>query len=277
MSQLQGDILAQIVSEKRLEVKERRELYPTKLLEQSIYFASPTLSLRRYLLRQDKVGIIAEIKRKSPSKGIFNKYLSVEQVSIGYMQAGASALSILTDTMFFNGSNEDLITARRFNFCPILRKDFILDEYQVLEAKSIGADVVLLIAAILSPQKIKALSLQAKALGLETLLEVHNEAELLRSMCEHIDLIGVNNRDLKTFNTNIETSLRLAQHIPQEFVKVSESGIENVESIVQLKSAGYAGFLMGEAFMKASQPERVCAKLVRELRATSNFSNSERP
>src|SRR5258706_9468267 len=169
------NILDQILAHKRKEVDERKGLYPVKLLEQSIYFATPAVSLKKYLLRDDKVGIIAEIKRKSPSKGIINEHVSIERTSIGYMQAGASALSILTDTEFFGGKNEDLTLARKFNYCPILRKDFTIDEYQIIEAKSIGADIILLLANVLSPEQIKAFSMLGHSLGLEILLEVRDK------------------------------------------------------------------------------------------------------
>ena len=145
------NILDQIIEHKRKETEERKSLYPVRLLEQSIYFGTKPVSLCHYIRRRDKSGIIAEIKRKSPSKGVINAYVSVERTSIGYMQAGASALSVLTDKQFFGGSNDDLTVARKFNFCPILRKDFTLDEYQIVEAKSIGADAILLIAAALDP------------------------------------------------------------------------------------------------------------------------------
>lgn len=259
------NILRKIIATKSQEVEERKALYSPKLLEQSIYFESRIVSLKKYLLREDKSGIIAEFKRKSPSKGIINKSASVEKVSIGYMQAGASALSILTDTPYFGGSNEDLKTARKYNFCPILRKDFIVDEYQLLEAKSIGADAVLLIAAALSPKKLKSLALTAKSLGLETLLEVHNEEELLRSLNEYIDLVGVNNRDLTTFDVSLETSLNLAEQIPSDFIKVAESGISEASQIVELKEAGFDGFLIGGAFMEQARPEKVCASFIDEL------------
>src|SRR5688500_15119050 len=151
------NILDQIIAHKRKEVSDRKSLYPVKLLEQSIFFSSPTVSLKKYVQRKDKTGIIAEFKRKSPSKGIINAHASVERTTIGYMQAGASALSVLTDKQFFGGSNEDLVVVRKFNFCPIIRKDFTIDEYQIVEAKSIGADAILLIAAVLDPERSKAL------------------------------------------------------------------------------------------------------------------------
>jgi indole-3-glycerol phosphate synthase len=260
------NILDEIIAHKRAEVAERKSLYPVKLLESSIYFNTQPVSMKKYLLRPDKSGIIAEIKRKSPSKGTINRYVSVERTSIGYMQAGASALSILTDTHFFGGKNEDLTTARKFNFCPILRKDFTVDEYQIIEAKSIGADAILLIAAVLQPQEIDELAQAAHALGLEVLLEVHNLEELKASLSPHVDLIGVNNRNLKDFNVSVDTSLELAEHIPNNFIKVSESGISQAATIRSLQQAGYKGFLIGETFMKHSRPEKACSDLISELK-----------
>ncbi|MBF9237969.1 indole-3-glycerol phosphate synthase TrpC [Hymenobacter sp. BT683] len=264
----QPTILQTIVAHKRKEVAARRELVPIKLLESSLYFASQPLSLRQYLLRENGSGLIAEFKRKSPSKGWINQYAPVERTTLGYMQAGAAALSILTDAEFFGGKNEDLTTARRFNFCPILRKDFVVDEYQILEAKSIGADAVLLIAAVLSPEEIKALGGLARSLGLEVLLEVHDGEELARSVnAEAVDLVGVNNRNLHDFSLSLDTSLELATAIPNDFVKVSESGITSAAAIGQLREVGYRGFLLGEAFMRNARPERACAALVQEIAA----------
>src|SRR6187200_1712301 len=190
------NILDQIIEHKRKEVSERKELYPIKFLEQSIFFGSQPVSLKKYIQREDKSGIIAEIKRKSPSKGIINPHVSVERTSIGYMQAGASALSVLTDKNFFGGSNEDLTVARKFNFCPILRKDFTIEEYQIVEAKSIGADAILLIAGILNHAKIKSLSELAHSLEMEVVLEIRDESELYSALNEFTDIVGVNNRNL---------------------------------------------------------------------------------
>ena len=233
------NILDTIVDYKRNEIKERKELYPIKLLEKSIFFKSPTVSLKQYLLRKDKFGIIAEIKRKSPSKDVINKYVDVEKTSIGYMQAGASALSILTDTNFFDGTNEDLTIARKFNYCPILRKDFILDEYQKLHEF-------------------------AASLQLEVLIEVHNEEELKKIELEN-KIIGVNNRDLTTFTTNIQTSIDLSRFIPDNCVKVSESGISNPSTVLSLREVGFKGFLIGEHFMRSAAPELACKKFIEEL------------
>jgi indole-3-glycerol phosphate synthase len=260
------NILDQILLHKAKEVTERKELYPVKLLEKSIYFNTSCVSLHKYLLRSDKSGIIAEIKRKSPSKGIINPHVSIERTSIGYMQAGASALSILTDQNFFGGSSADLIEARKFNFCPILRKDFIVDEYQVIESKSIGADAILLIAAALDAPKLKMLCSLAHSLGLEVLMEVHNEKELTDNLSSGAELVGVNNRNLKTFELNVDTSRVLSRIIPASIVKVSESGIDSAETIVDLKKHGYRGFLIGQTFMQYSRPEKAAMDFIRQLR-----------
>jgi len=260
------DILDKIISNKNKEVEELKGLYPTKLLEKSVYFNSQPVSLKSYLKRQDLPGIIAEIKRKSPSKGMINEYADVERISIGYMQAGASALSILTDSLFFGGNNEDLKLARKFNYCPILRKDFMLDEYQIIESKSIGADVILLIAGALKPGMCNELGKLAKSLGMEVLLEVRNKKELDAHLNEHIDVVGVNNRNLKDFSVSIDLSVEMADMIPSEFMKISESGISDPKFIHQLKDVGYDGFLIGESFMQSSRPHIACAEFIKRVK-----------
>lgn len=259
------NILDKIVAHKKQEVAQRKERYPVKLLEQSIYFETPVVSLKQYLRRTDKSGIIAEFKRRSPSRGDINPYASVERVSIGYMQAGASALSVLTDGEFFGGKNADLTEARKFNFCPILRKDFVIDEYQLIEAKSIGADAVLLIAECLEPGQLAALAKQAKALGLEILMEVHSAGQLSKYVPE-VDAVGVNNRDLTTFNVDIATSLELIGQLPEGVARVSESGISDPQVVAELRYAGYEGFLIGEHFMKQAEPGKACQKFVKQVR-----------
>ncbi len=251
------NLLEEIIAYKKEDIEQRKELYPVKLLEKSIHYEAPVVSLKKYLLREDKCGIIAEIKRKSPSKGLINPHVSIERTSIGYMQAGASALSILTDEKYFGGSNDDLKLARKFNFCPILRKEFIVDEYQVIEAKSIGADAILLIAAALEPDQIQYLSMQAHQLGLEVLMEIHNEEELQNNIHDSVDIIGVN---------NLETSVSLSEKIPSKYVKISESGINDPEDIIYLKKFGFQGFLIGEHFMKQSRPEKGCAEFITRLK-----------
>lgn len=259
------NILEKITRHKRLETAERKSLYPAKLLEKSIHFDTPVVSLCKYLLREDKSGIIAEFKRASPSKGDINPYAKVEEVSIGYMQAGASALSVLTDEKFFKGKNADLTEARKFNFCPILRKDFIIDEYQIIEAKSIGADAILLIAECLEKKEVAQFAEFAKSLGLEVLMEVHSMRQLDK-ITPDLDLIGVNNRNLETFEVSINNSLEMFDAIPSDFVRISESGISDVESIQTLKAAGYQGFLIGEYFMEDAQPHKKAQKFVRDIR-----------
>jgi indole-3-glycerol phosphate synthase len=265
------NILEKIIQHKKLEVKEKKELYPVKLLEKSVFYVPPTVSLKKYLLRNDKSGIIAEFKRKSPSKGDINKYANIEDVSISYMQAGASALSVLTDAHFFGGSNKDLEIARKFNFCPILRKDFIIDEYQIIEARSIGADAVLLIAEVLTKSEVEKLSVFAKTLGLEVLFEIHSEKELDK-LSDAIDIVGVNNRNLETFEVDVHTSFELSDKIPVNFLKISESGINNAIILNDLKNAGFHGFLIGEYFMLRANPGKACEKLVKELHAMENVN-----
>jgi len=262
------NILDEIVAHKRKETEERRSLYPVKLLERSIYFETQVVSLRKYLRREELSGIIAEFKRRSPSKGMLNEFAAVEKTTIAYMQAGASALSVLTDAKFFGGSSRDLETARRFNYCPILRKDFVIDEYQVIEARSIGADAVLLIAEALTEEEVKNLSALAASLGMEVLLEIHDRSQLGK-ISEHVHLLGVNNRDLQTFEVRVERSLELAAEIPSHLVKISESGLSSAETILLLRAAGFQGFLIGENFMRAANPGKACAQLIAGLKRTN--------
>ncbi len=258
------DILEKIIDHKREETKERMRLYPLELLKKSIHFSASCISLKQYVLRPDKSGIIAEFKRKSPSKGAINPYAAVEKISIGYMQAGASALSVLTDESFFGGSNEDLETARKFNYCPVLRKDFIVDEYQVYETKAIGADAILLIAAVLSEEEISRFTALAHQLGMEVLLEFYAENEL-DVYVEKVDLVGINNRNLKNFTVNFDHAIRMAEKLPANSIKIAESGIQTPEDVIRLKKAGFDGFLIGELFMRAVSPEMACRDFIRKI------------
>ncbi len=260
------NILDKISAQKIKEVEIKKSILPIKILEQSVYFNMPVVSLKDAVIDEKKSGIIAEFKRRSPSKGLINNTADVEQTTIGYIEAGASALSVLTDEQFFGGSSADLFTARKVNSAPILRKDFTIDEYQIIEAKSIGADAILLIAAILDKQKVKDFSALAHQLGLQVLLEIHN-AEELSVLSENVDMIGVNNRNLKDFKVNIQTSIGLSEKIPDEFVKISESGISKAENIIELKKFGYKGFLMGENFMKNQNPAKACSKFIVQLQS----------
>lgn len=246
------NILQQIIAHKRTEVAQRKAERTVADLESERFFKRETLSLRKFILNEKKTGIIAEYKRKSPSKGIINNRDSVEAVTKGYFAYGASGISVLTDHEFFGGSLDDLIAARD-NDVPLLRKDFTIDEYQIIEAKAFGADVILLIAACLSPQEVKTLATTARNIGLEVLLELHDESEL-GHVCDEVSLVGVNNRNLKNFEVDLEHSVRLAQQIDDKFIKVAESGINDVKNIQYLKQFGFKGFLIGEYFMKQQSP-----------------------
>lgn len=261
------NILDEIILHKRKEVADRRKAISLNVLEESQYFTRPSISLKEYIRRKDKTGVIAEFKRRSPSRGVINANVSVETTTRGYADAGASALSVLTDEKFFGGSNDDLLRARKSNSCPILRKDFTIDTYQIAEARSIGADAILLIAAVLDPGESKRLAQYAHALGMEVLLEVHNEEELLANLDSGADLIGVNNRDLKTFSVSTDVSRRLASLIPDNVVRVSESGISTPEAIADLRTYGYEGFLIGENFMKHPEPQTAAWEFMTKLKA----------
>lgn len=259
------NILDKIVVNKKMEVQLAKERTPVARLESSEFFNRDCYCFKQFLTDPQRTGIIAEFKRKSPSKGVINDKVSVEEVTKGYSAAGASALSVLTDRNFFMGSCADLVTARRVNTIPLLRKDFMIDEYQVIEAKSMGADIILLIAAILAPAEIKKLASLATRVGLNVLLEVHNLEELERSIDPNLNAIGINNRNLADFSVSVETSFKLAEHIPAEFLKISESAISNPETIKQLKTAGFNGFLIGENFMKQADPGKAMREFVNEL------------
>jgi len=260
------NILDKIVAHKKVEVQAAKEIYSLADLQDFDSFERETYSFKEFLLAPDRTGIIAEFKRKSPSKGIINDQVTVEEVTNGYADAGASALSVLTDHSFFMGDKADLVKARKANSIPVLRKDFMIDEYQLFEAKALGADIILLIAAILTPAEVKHLASTAKKLGLNVLLEVHNLEELQRSIDPNVDAIGVNNRNLADFTVSVETSYQLVEHIPDEFLKISESAISNPETIKQLKKAGFNGFLIGENFMKQKDPGAAMRDFVAELR-----------
>jgi len=260
------NILDKIVANKLREVASAKNKTSFTQLEESEFFSRETYSFRDFLLDPERTGIIAEFKRKSPSKGIINDKVTVKDVTNAYAAAGASALSVLTDKQFFMGRKADLIKARQVNSIPVLRKDFMIDGYQVVEAKALGADIILLIAAILTPAEIQALASLAKSIGLNVLLEVHNMEELERSINPNLDAIGVNNRNLADFTVSVETSFKLAEHIPAEFLKISESAISNTDTIKELKKAGFNGFLIGENFMKQADPGAAMREFVEGLR-----------
>ncbi|AWH72967.1 indole-3-glycerol phosphate synthase TrpC [Dokdonia sp. Dokd-P16] len=256
-------ILDKITADKIKEVALRKSLIPVSQLEQSVLFERDIISLAKAV--RDGSGIIAEHKRRSPSKSVINNGLNVQDVARGYEQAGVSGMSVLTDMKYFGGSLDDLIIARASTSFPLLRKEFIVDEYQILEAKAYGADAILLIAATLSRKQIEQFSTFAKSLGLDVLCESHNEEELQKSIMPSVDMLGINNRNLKTFEVSLETSKELIKQIPDNFIKISESGISSVEAIKELKPHGFHGFLIGENFMKTDNPGESAATFINQL------------
>ena len=259
------NILDQIIASKRKEVALKKSVVSVTQLENADLFNKKTNSLSKSITNLP-FGIIAEHKRRSPSKATINNSFSVEEVVKGYENADASGISVLTDMQYFGGSLEDLLLARASVKIPLLRKEFIVDEYQLLEAKAFGADAILLIAAVLSRQEIKKLSEFAQSLALEVLLEVHSLEELEKSIMPSLDLIGVNNRNLKTFEVSLQNSIDLSNHIPNDFVKISESGLTSTEDIKLLKSHGFQGFLIGENFMKTDNPGKSLEQFINQLK-----------
>ena len=261
------DILEEIVAHKRIEVAEQKEQMPPRKLYAEVERMMAEGVSKRSLsqaLAQDDFGIIAEFKRKSPSKGWIKEDGKPEVIPPSYEKAGAAALSILTDEKYFGGSLDFIKSARPLVNLPILRKDFIIDEYQLFQARYIGADAVLLIAADLSKQEVQTLTALAHELGLEVLLELHSEHELDYADID-VDAVGVNNRNLGTFVTDVQNSFRLAARLPQDRVLVSESGISNPETIKLLREAGYRGFLIGETFMKTDEPGQALKNFISQL------------
>ena len=260
------NILDKIIATKRTEVANKKMAVNVVLLEKHPRFKRKCNSLKKNLLTAESSGIIAEFKQKSPSKGEINFKVKVEEVTKSYSKAGVAGISVLTDYEYFGGSMANLVNARETNpDIPILRKDFMIDTYQVAEAKAYGADVILLIAACLEKEQAEILARKAKELGMEVLMEVHN-AEELEKLNDFVDIVGVNNRDLKTFTTDVETSVHLSKLIPDKFVKISESGLDSAKTIHYLRESGFTGFLIGETFMKTENPGVACRKLIEELR-----------
>ncbi len=260
------NFLDNILLEKRREVELSRSRTPLRDLQKSCWYARAPFSLIEALRRGDPA-VIAEIKKASPSRGVIRADFDPVAITRDYLDSGASALSVLTDRKFFQGEAEFIGMVRPLAAVPILRKDFILDTYQVHEAKAMGADAILLIAAALSPDRLLELKDEAAALGLESLVEVHDEQELSALPLDKLALVGINNRNLKTFVTELETSIRLRPLLPPESVVVSESGISSSEDIKRLRRAGIRAVLIGETFMRAPEPGRALARLLKEARS----------
>lgn len=258
------NFLEDILAHKKHSIKKLKAAKPVAELEKSPLFSRQILSFSEFIRDPLKNGIIAEFKRKSPSKGIINIKSEIGQVIRGYSLNGASAVSVLTEEKFFGGKNNDIIDIRDICPLPVLRKDFIIDEYQVIESRSSGADAILLIAAALKKKEVLKLACLARSLDLQVLLEIHNEQET-DAFNEYVDVVGVNNRDLVTFRVDTGISADLAPKIPEKYVKISESGISSHETIKQLKKAGFDGFLMGEIFMKTEDPAAAFSEFVKKL------------
>lgn len=260
-------ILDKIIAFKKKEVAKIKAEISVKKLVESPSFDRKTFSLKKSLLEVGSTGIIAEFKRQSPSKGIINDKATIAEVTNGYLDANVAAQSILTDISFFGGTMADLMEARVINQQkPILRKDFIVDGFQIVEAKAIGADVILLIASCLTAAELKNYANLAKDLGLEVLYEVHTQEELDKINDLDNKIIGINNRNLKTFEVDLEHSMKLANQIPDSSIKVSESGISDPRIITGLKEYGFQGFLIGENFMKEENPGEACLEFISQIR-----------
>ena len=259
------NILDKIAADKRKEVQEKKDFLPLETLKVLPGFERKCLSLTEVLRKEP--GVITEFKRRSPSHPDLNPEAVLETIVPAYAEAGAAGISVLTDEKYFGGSLDDLLQARELVKTPLLRKDFIIDEYQIYEAKATGADVILLIAALLTPREIQQFTKLANRLGLDILLEVHDQEELERSVTPGIGMVGVNNRNLKTFEVSLETSKRLSEKIPSDFVKVSESGISSVEAIKELQQVGFQGFLVGGNFMQTENPGKSAGEFLKKLRS----------
>ena len=256
------NILDKIITTKRREVEHQKLIVDVTKLDKYPMYSRKCNSLKANLLKENSSGIIAEFKQKSPSKGEINYRAKVEDVTKGYVEAGVAGLSVLTDYEYFGGDLENLVKARETNpNIPILRKDFMIDSYQIIEAKAHGADVILLIAACLQKEQAESLARQAKELGMEVLMEIHSAGEL-DLLNDFVDVVGVNNRNLKTFEVDVETSVKLSKLIPDSFVKISESGLRGAKEIAYLRQHGFKGFLIGETFMKADNPGEACRKFI---------------
>lgn len=261
-------ILDKIVAAKKKEIEPFKLKSPVERFERDGFFWQiRNRSLVQSLLLPGSKGIIAEFKRKSPSKGWFKtKELEVEKVVTAYNKS-AAGISVLTDDEFFGGDLDDLIQTKVVTDIPVLRKDFIIDEWQIAESKAFGADVILLIAACLTPEQVRSYAAYAASIGLETILEIHEEAEL-GHVCDEVSMVGVNNRNLQTFEVDINTSLKLIGKIPAGKPAIAESGINQVAIIEKLRQAGFRGFLIGEHFMKEENPALAYENFINELKTT---------
>ncbi|MBL4681393.1 MAG: indole-3-glycerol phosphate synthase TrpC [Pseudomonadales bacterium] len=252
-----ADVLKKIVAKKQLEVALRKERLPLDRLKGQVYLADPVRHFKKALLKKvehNQAAVIAEIKKASPSKGVIRENFDVVSIALSYQEAGASCLSVLTDVSFFQGSDDYLVAARAAVKLPVLRKDFTIDEYQIYEARSLGADCILLIVSILTDQQLSAFHSLAKALSMDVLVEVHDEKELIRALTIGPDILGINNRNLRTFEVSLDTTIILNKLIEEEVLVITESGINSSEDVRKMLDEGIYGFLVGETFMRENDP-----------------------
>lgn len=258
------DILKKILQRKQQEIAERSKRLPINLLQQLAENAEPVRGFVEAIERKLAIGqsaVIAEVKKASPSKGVLRADFRPAEIALSYESGGAACLSVLTDQDFFQGHEDYLKQARTACQLPVIRKDFIIDPYQVFEARAIGADCILLIVAALDDDQLEQLSQLAIQLEMDVLVEVHNEEELHRAMVLNLPLMGINNRDLHTFETSLETTIKLLNFIPDETIVITESGILGKEDVALMREHGVNGFLVGEAFMRADDPGEALANL----------------
>jgi indole-3-glycerol phosphate synthase len=258
------NILDKIVAKKKEEVEAAKNKVSVKELKYYRHFSAPVASMKENLINKNDFPVIAEFKRQSPSRGQIHANAKVEEIIPGYTKAGVAGISVLTDTHFFGGCNDDLSKARDLTDTPIIRKEFIIDPYQIYEAKAIGASAILLIAAILEKKQARELAALANYLGLEVLMELHDEREA-ETLNSYVDMVGINNRNLKTFEVDLQHAAKMISMLPGHILPIAESGIHSSEDFRFLKNAGFKGFLMGEYFMKHPNPAQVCAEFKAEV------------
>ncbi|MBK8501479.1 MAG: indole-3-glycerol phosphate synthase TrpC [Saprospiraceae bacterium] len=258
------NILEKIITTKRKEVAERKQQITINQLEQSPFYCRSVISMVESLRSKAPFAIIAEFKRRSPSKGDIFAGAEVEPIVKGYAKAGCAGISILTDETYFGGHLNDLMEARTYVQVPLLRKEFIIDEFQILEAKAAGADLILLIAEVLTEKEVLRLAEFSQGLGLEVLLEMHTESQIDK-INDYVNIVGINNRNLKTFEVDLEASIRLLHKLNGKYLRVSESGLSDPANVIKLADAGFDGFLVGENFMKSHRPGEACSAFIQDL------------
>lgn len=267
------NFLSEIIVHKQNEVEAKKKITNIDSIIRMAYSARPTISFIEAISKSKPPCIIAEIKRRSPSKGELIKNPDVKTIAMGFVEAGASGISVLTDTIYFGGSIEDLIVVKNVVDIPVLRKDFIVDTYQIYESRSIGSDTVLLIVKVLEDKLSKYIEL-SRSLGMEPLVEIHNQLELKIALDAGAKIIGINSRNLETFDTNIKIIEQIINNIPRHILTIAESGITSSDVILNFMKLGVNGFLIGEALMRADSPEKKLKEFVDRFRISSFIERS---